>query len=478
MMGPDVLCPKHGDGAPCLLPKKPCVEQEHSVSYPLPLPPQSVVDQADSGLVRPLGFGEARMHVLRAQFGGTTQAAAVVRLRGELDVTKLRAALRALQARKELLRVDVTEVGDALWFRRQPMAPEAPLTVLPREDDDHWRRLLEAENSRALGAERGLWHVFALAAPSASPQEHELVLLAHHALVDATATHAFFDELLREATEPKRASAEASIQPIADPAELMVRSPGGRGTGDWQEFEARSAKRAEVRAPFTPLAHVAKAPVPERVTKVIPIVPSVNACAAIQRACSSLGLPQSSYIAALYLVALKRQLPEREQLVLSTAMSLREHTGGRITPQDLGCYLAVVSTSHATEQGKPLDVLAREHQRAFALSAMVHGQNPTEVRLDRLRASMDALATADSFLLDFGIAHVTMPLDVRYGGLEVTAFFSSANRAIGSAAAILHSVQLRDRFFLTVNYTSPLQSDAWAGALARDLHALIEAPAL
>jgi hypothetical protein len=415
------------------------------------------------------------MHLMHALFGGTTQAAAVVCLRGRLDVSALAAAVLSLRADKQILRAGVEEVSDALWFRERSKSAGLPLTIVRREDDDHWRRLLETENSRALSGERGLWHVFVLLASPDASQEHELVFLSHHALVDAVATHAFLDELLQEAAVP-RGEAGTRVRCIAEPAEALFLAPSGNAGGSWQQFEARSSQRAEQRAQFAPIAHATRTPVAERVTKVIPIVPSTSACASVERQCARLGVAASSYLAALYLAALRHMLPEREQVVLNTAMSLREYTGGRVQPQDLGCYLSVVSTPHNLAPGKSIDALAREHQRAFALSALVHGQNPTEIRLDRLKASMDVLAGADRFLLDFGIAHVNMPLEPRYGSLEVCGFFSSANRAIGSAAAILHSVQLRDRFFLTINYTSPLQSDEWAQALARELAAVIEAP--
>lgn len=410
--------------------------------------------------LRRLGFAEVRMHLMHSQFGGTAQGAAVLRICGNVDGARLREAAERLQRNYDILNADVQLKEDALWFVRRSRPSPTRVIEVAREDDGHWVRLLEQENSKALDYENGLWRLYFLRAPQDGPPTHELILLAHHGIIDGLATAEFFEKLLVAATSTKPLAEPSEPRPIAPAAEDLSAFPLS-----WKEFEARKAKSAQLD--FDPMRHLEPAAISQRLTRVLPITPDADLCKRLLARAAEGSVSVNSFLSAIFLIAARAVLPEREQIMLSTAMSLRQMSGGRISEADLGCYLSVISTSHnMRRQGLTVLELAREHQSALLASAIQHSRNPTEIDLSAFEASLRSLANADRFLLDFGMTFIDLPLRTSYPNLEITAFYGAANRAIGSAAAILQGIQLQDRLYFTLCYTAPLQSDAWARALA------------
>jgi hypothetical protein len=432
-----------------------------------------LLPQDSSTAVRPLGFGEVRMHLMHSLYSGTAQGAAVLKLRGNLDTARMRRAALQLQQNYEILNVSVEHLSDALWFCRRGKPSDALLTEVAREDSEHWLRLLESENSKELDYSQGLWRLLLLRAEPGQAQEHELILLAHHAVIDGLATAVIFEYLLSESTESAPVPTALEPRPIAPPAEHFSPFPLS-----WQDYEARQRKQAKSHAGFEPLPYRTNAPMAERRTRVIPVTPSLEASRRVIARAREAGVSVNSYLSAAFLFAIKALLPERRTTILHTAMSLRQMSAGRVSEADLGCYLSVISTAHEmTRSDLSLESLAKEHQSALLASAIASSRNPSEVDLAKFTSSMEPLARAQHFLLDFGMTFLDLPLRLQYPGLDVLGFYGAANRSIGSLAAVLQGIQLGERIFFTIAYTSPLQSTEWAEELARALLAELETPA-
>jgi hypothetical protein len=425
-----------------------------------------------SRAVRRLGFGEVRMHLMHAMFSGSTQGAAILHLRGPIQPDALRRAAMRLMQEHEILNARIERLGDAFWFCRRELPVRAPVTVLHREDADSWLRVLERENSGPLDTGSELWRVFLLLSPPERQQEHELILLAHHAIIDGAATGVMFERLLTATAGLSEDAEQRPARPIAPPAEDFWGF-----SLSWQDYERRQAAMGDTRRGVEPLPYSENAPLSSRMTCVLPLTPSAEASRKLLELSREARISVNSYLSALFLQALGAALPERDRLILHTAVSLRELTGGKIRSEDLGCYLAVISTMHdvRSEAAGALGTLAMEHQIALRNAALNEARNPNEVDLARFEAAMRPLAGAERFSLDFGITFVDAPLPRSYGPLEVTAFYGSANRAIGSAAAVLQVIQLGERLFFTLNYTKPLQRREWVERVAKELMQRVEA---
>jgi NRPS condensation-like uncharacterized protein len=148
----------------------------------------------------PLSFGQERLWFLDRLTPGSAEyhIAAAVRLRGELDVAVLRAALDELVRRHEALRttIQVDPAADAPGQRVGPAAPVA-LDVLDVEHrpESEWRRLVRAEATRPFDVAVGPLLRTSLLRHSA--RSHTLLLTVHHIVFDAWSIGVVIEELAR-----------------------------------------------------------------------------------------------------------------------------------------------------------------------------------------------------------------------------------------------------------------------------------------
>ena len=119
-----------------------------------------------------------------------------VRLRGELDLPALQAALNAVVERHAVLRTTFHLADGEPVQRVHPAAP-VPLPVLDACDDaDPAARLADsAERAARTGFDLAAGPLFSAELLRLGPQEHVLSMTAHHIVVDGWSLGRLLDEL-------------------------------------------------------------------------------------------------------------------------------------------------------------------------------------------------------------------------------------------------------------------------------------------
>ncbi|GHF53719.1 amino acid adenylation domain-containing protein/non-ribosomal peptide synthase protein (TIGR01720 family) [Amycolatopsis bartoniae] len=148
---------------------------------------------AERGRPLPLSFSQRRLWFLSRLNPGDPEynSALALRLRGELDVPALAAALAALVARHESLRTTFDEVdGEGVQLVHPPFGVPLPVVDTPAEDLD---AVLAEEYSRPFDLRRGPL-VRALLA-RVGPREHVLLLCVHHIVTDGGSMGVLTEEL-------------------------------------------------------------------------------------------------------------------------------------------------------------------------------------------------------------------------------------------------------------------------------------------
>lgn len=416
-------------------------------------------------MIRQLGFSEARMHYMHTLFEGTTQTVAAVRLRGPLDEASFRSAVDEVVARHELLQCTIHEHDGVLGFERVG----APRTCLEFLDQTNWQVGFRAINSKRLGLEKSPWKLFVLRDP-VEKAACELVLVTHHALMDGHA----MDRLLRELLECYCQSSRVLSSPLPRPfrpvpsaAESLLPS-----TLSWPEFTDRQARLAALQPSRQPDPHLGRAPHAERRTATSFFTLPSCEVQELVRSAAEHGITFNSWVAACFLRAAFEHSPNRATMALYTAFSLRPLCDS-LGSDDLGCYVAVVPTFHESCAQKPTGEVAREHGRLLTRAILEYARHPGTVPFAALRASLEPLSQLNAFVHDLGYTYAETGLLRSYGDLTVEHFFASANRALGSASAVLHAVKHRETVYFTMNYTTPLQSDRWVEKLTTSLNRLL-----
>ncbi|MFI0908772.1 condensation domain-containing protein, partial [Streptomyces sioyaensis] len=196
-------------------------------------------DAPDRGRLGPLSSGQERlwfMHQLKPQ-SAFYNVPLAIRLRGELDLPALTAALDALLVRHEVLRTRITAdeghpVADIIDVQAE--LPLTDLSGLPGPDREREvTRLSEAAARLPFDLAAGPLLRSSLLRLSAT--EHVLVLVAHHIAYDAASQRILFDEL----TSAYRAARGGGAGVVAEPL------PAQFGDfADWQRREAGSPAAA------------------------------------------------------------------------------------------------------------------------------------------------------------------------------------------------------------------------------------------
>lgn len=410
-----------------------------------------------AAIIRRLGFGELRMHLMHTRLGGTTQGALGLRLHGALDLERLVHAADEVKARHALLDVVIVEHDGEPCFARgggegasvvvHPRSP-APASVLDA---------MAAENERILEPERCTWRLAVFPYEGPAPI-HDLVLVMHHAILDARGTDLVLDELLRLCAGERLEPCEPS--PVPPAAETACAT-----TWSWARFcEVQAAVAEQVAAIGVP-GHRERAPIAARRTVSEGFVLDAAASAALRERAASAGTSVSAMICAALVLAVRAHSPERRRFAAFTAVSLHRLCPA-VREEQLGCYLSVVPTFHELASEAPeLEPLAREHQAALHRSFLAHGRPPADHPTPQVRASFERLAGLDAFTNDVGYTHAESRLRERYGDLRVGAMHVAARRSLGNVAIVAHGLELGDRISLTVCHTVPLQSSAWAAAV-------------
>jgi hypothetical protein len=415
---------------------------------------------------RKLGYIESHMHLMHQMFNGTTQSIAMLGVNGPLTLAGVTAAVERVQQAHELLSCHIRRDKAELYFEPGPDAVD--VSAVPRQSADTWQAVFHAANALPL---RGrLWRVIVVLGGPEADAAHEILVIAHHAVMDGFALNVFLNAVLSELADAG-AEARAGLprRAIPPPAEMALGS-----TVPWPQFlESRAAARARQQTDF--IAHAATAALSERRTRTLFCDLSGSLTRVLQQRCQAASATLNSWLSAAFLLAVKRVVPEKCDFTLNTAFSLRRACAKRVSTEDLGCYLAVVATQHrlANVEASVRD-LAGEHKRLLIGTVMRDSKQPSSFELQALEAGLKPLAEASVFSHDLGITYAEPGLPEQFGALTVSSYYVSINRCLGNLAAVLHGILHRGRLHLTLNFVEPLRSSAWGRAVLAELQDILQ----
>lgn len=417
---------------------------------------------------RQLGFSECRMYYMQRLLAGTTQCAAALRVRGCLSPAAFSAAVERLRNRHELLNVSVVAGSGELRFHALPEGRPLAIEMRPRHADADWLMALELENSVALDPEVELSRWVLLLPADGQEDVFDILLVAHHAIIDGMGAAALFRQLMAELATPGSTPA----------GRLMIPPPAEESCPRTVPFERYLSLQAELgqKQPAVP-PHRRPAPLSERKTRVRALGLDAAQTRAIAESCEAAGSSFNSYVSACLLRAVQAHSSDRRQFALFTAFSLRAMCSHTLDDDDLGCYLAVIPTFHDfAERLPPATELARSYKSALSAALLRYMALPRSAPTDQLAASIGRLEAMDRFVNDVGYTFTEAALLERYGELTVEHCYVTANRAAGNLAIVVQGLSFAGRSLFTVNSTSPLQDEAWVSRVTASFAQELNAP--
>jgi NRPS condensation-like uncharacterized protein len=263
-------------------------------------------------------------------------------IEGPFDTARLAGALRAVQAEHPLLRARVALAAGRPWFK--PVAVDTHPIPIESGGLRDWRQRIEAQLERPFVDAAPLARLLVF---GSGARKSVVAMVFHHAIADGRSGADVLIDVLRRAGGEELPLNPRPAQPSAQALDL-VRLGGRVGAsirtlGFWLQ-QGRSALKLARQLPGYDTAVRA-----ERNIRVVAFdLPKAKA-RKLLAACRAHGVTMQGALGAAQLLAVNDEFgsAQSRNLGLNSLADLRGLLGGNLTQQDLGLYIATVTTVHA-----------------------------------------------------------------------------------------------------------------------------------
>ena len=334
---------------------------------------------------------------------GAYHVAAILHLHGPLDVDALQTALGALVARHEALRTTfpshdgrpVQQIYSAQPAESWPLVVEDLQKVGPGERETLVAARARTDAGQRFDLEAGpllRTHLLRL-----SPDEHRLVICAHHIVVDGWSVGVLLQELgtLYAATASGAHWQDALPPPALQYADCTAWQRQSLTTervdqllGYWRCELGADSQGVPIQPLAIPTDRARRTGRPGRAGS-IPVALPDHLAQRIRNLCRAEGLTPFMVLLAAYQIALGRWSRQLD-VTVGTPVAGREH---QALEQVVGCFVntLVVRTSLA---GQPSFRSVLGRVRRASIGALAHAELPFEVLVDALRPTRDTRRSA------------------------------------------------------------------------------------
>jgi hypothetical protein len=378
----------------------------------------------------------------------------VVAISGSLAPADLARALAALQVRHPLLRASIEEgARDEFVY---DAAPPLQLQVVPRQDDEHFRRLLEQLlNTPLAQSTQRLFAFHYLYDPACS--RAELIVVGEHAVCDGVSLNQLCCELLSLAARfapvelrPRLPTLERMLPAFSVAERLHALGASLVKMGSLALNRARLERRAAART--TAFSYVTLTP---------------------EETASLIGRARAEHttvtgaLMASALLTLRELSPDVPELGLSLPINLRSRLPGHaLRADDLGNYTSAVYLSHASRAELwPLARAMKYQLDEAASSERLLAAVPLVYRIGRLLIRPGARPLAHAMLSNSGL----VGLRGHYGTFRPTAFYSASSAPMLSADLALFCNTCAGRLTINLLFSPELMSRAQAARIGQAL---------
>jgi NRPS condensation-like uncharacterized protein len=260
---------------------------------------------------------------------------------GTLDLDRLALALQAVQAEHPLLRARVALVNGRYWFK------PVPLEQHPLEFEAgplrNWRLRVAEQLDKPFGDEAPLARFLLF---RGSGRQCAAAMVFHHAIADGRSGADVFIEALRRAGGEDMPLRCRRARPSAQELDLVKLAGPIRGAIKTLGYWLNQGKNALMFAQQLPGYDMTVRGA--RNIRVIPFSVPKSTTKALLAACRAHGTTVHGALGAAQLLAINGefQFKAARSLALNSLVDLRAALSGGLTQQDLGLYIATLTTVH------------------------------------------------------------------------------------------------------------------------------------
>ena len=411
---------------------------------------------------RELGFGEARMHLFHLLCHGTTQGALHLRLAGEYNENSIMTAVSSLLRALPDLSLAISKVDGHYHYVRPQQALDVSdyLNIYRSEksDENAWQEDIRKANNDLLDASIQLWRLDVFPKTDAL---FDLVLVTHHALMDANGSEYLLDSLLKLVSGTpvesvfKQVSTGNPIFPSLEQDAITSCS--------WDKFLDVQSDAKKALAHVQLENHVESAVLTDRETVVQFHKINKQTVDLLNRICTVQNVSMNSLLSALFIYAVANN-SRRKEFALATAMAMRQFCPN-VEDNSMGSYLSVAATSHSVSNLaiESYIELAKQHkEKTYEAFLRVARWVPESYPEDAIEKMINGIVDSTVFSNDLGLTYADSGLKRKYGEIELKHQYVVARRQAGNVSAIMHGLHSNGEIFLTMSHVTPLQDSKWA----------------
>lgn len=409
-------------------------------------------------VIRALGFGELRMHLQHLLAAGTTQGTLMLRINGSINVDDFIRCVDAIRNEHQILKVVIQKLVDKYYFVEPESVAENARYFRRGGSADEWEHVMHSESLELLDSGRQLWRFSLYEYVNEPAPTYDLVLVMHHAIMDAVGSEFLLDQIL---------SKLGRCEPAVFPESCVVPVPVSMESDaisacDWNRFVAVQGGVKQALGKIALQPHLADVPVTERITHTLPFSVQEAQVRMLDDFCEYHEVSLNSLLSVLFVQAVYQSTDKRNTFALFSALSLRPLCPN-VPASGLGCYLSVVPTIH--QRGHDVDLVeeARQHKVKMNQAFVDVGRwVPERFETSVVESMMQDALASTQFSNDIGFTFAETGLKDEYGSLKLVHQNVTARRSLGNVALILHGLRKEHTMTFTLSYVEPIQSRDYA----------------
>ena len=389
---------------------------------------------------RKLGHMETVMAMSQKFADGTTQGALVITVRGKITFSALLDAAEIVFRKYTLLRCMIETHLDDLYFVEHNDFSRIAVNYKQVTSFDDWEDTEGEYLHDTIDHVSALWQLNLL---SKSEDEHKIVLVLHHAIVDADAAKEIIRDLLCYTDDSMR-GIHVSFDPLGIPAAVDDFLSPYFGTS------------ADGAIKCNPIPYHISSSIGSRRTRFMHDKLSVSDYSNLENKCKKDHISiDSAFGSALYLAVVSSGLAN-PPVAFRTAVSLREYAATkRPFMNELGCYIAVADTTLEVENQDFL-LTANEYYKKLLVNTIKHSVKKKNISTVDVYNNINSMKTGNDFS-GFAITNTgEMNPSAKFECFSVEDVYNITNRVGGNNAFVLQVSSFKGEPRFIFAYVDPL----------------------
>jgi|GEM_PF-4205656 len=408
---------------------------------------------------------EEEFELYQTQLEGTGLVAALMRVRGSVEIHVIKQSLSLLQQRHSYLQMHIVKSKDGMYFNTKE-TPEIPLRIVERNKENQWLEVIEEELNQKMNSLRAPLIKLAYIPAVIGSDIFDLIFTIHHSISDGVSLiqlcREFLDYCARVAEDQP---VEIEKLPLSPPIEELL--PISKTVLQFRIFlfTLNLLLNQLLKKPLQ-LSHDVECPVSEQKSRLIHRFLNEKQTKELCKLCKNERTTVTGALNAAMLLAFKNELAIARDTYINPviAVNLRQFIPSEFAEQqNLSLMAGSLLINQCISNNSSFWELARNSRQKIE-QCLRNNQHFYVVLAAQSR--IESFKKGEFFPLPYILSNMGQINQVsKYGSLELVENHITASNRNYKPYMILHCTTFCSKMYLTFSYAEPLISTKKAQSL-------------